>query len=48
MNNPKPEPVMPVVEKNNPPENLLNIDELLKQKEAYKAKIQGLRDTLLD
>ena len=48
MNNPKPEPVMPVVEENNPPENLLNIDELLKQKEAYKAKIQGLRDTLLD
>ena len=48
MNNPKPESVMPVVEENNPPENLLNIDELLKQKEAYKAKIQGLRDTLLD
>ena len=49
MNNPKPkEPIAPVVEEKNEPENLLNIDELLKQKEAYKAKIQDIRDTLLD
>ncbi len=49
MNNPKPkEPVVPVVEENNVQEDLLDIDQLLKQKEAYKAKIQGIRDTLLD
>ena len=49
INNPKPkEPIVPVVEEKNEPENLLDIDELLKQKEAYKAKIQDIRDTLLD
>ena len=49
INNPKPkEPVMPVVEENNEPENVLDIEELLKQKEAYKAKIQDIKDTLLD
>ena len=36
MNNPKPkEPVVPVVEENNVQEDLLDIDQLLKQKEAY-------------
>ena len=49
MNNPKPkEPIVPVVEENNDKEDLLDIDQLLKQKEDYKAKIQGIRDTLLD
>ena len=49
INNPKPkEPIVPVVEEKNEPENILDIDELLKQKEAYKAKIQDIRDTLLD
>ena len=49
INNPKPkEVIVPVVEQKNEPENLLDIDELLKQKEAYKAKIQDIRDTLLD
>ena len=49
INNPKPkEPIVPVVEEKNEPENLLDIDELLKQKEAYKAKIQDIKDTLLD
>ena len=50
MNNPKPkEPVPPpVVEENNAQENYLDVDQLLKQKEEYKAKIQGIRDTLLD
>ena len=28
--------------------NMLDIEQLLKQKEAYKEKIQGIRDTLLD
>ena len=28
--------------------NDLDVDQLLKQKEEYKAKIQGIRDTLLD
>ena len=49
MNNPKPkEPIVPVVEENNDKEDLLDIDQFLKQKEDYKAKIQGIRDTLLD
>ena len=49
MNNPKPkEPIVPVVEENNDKGDLLDIDQLLKQKEDYKAKIQGIRDTLLD
>ena len=49
MNNPKPkEPIVPVVEENNDKEDLLDIDQLVKQKEDYKAKIQGIRDTLLD
>ena len=49
INNPKPkEPVVPVVEENNEPENILDIEQLLKQKETYKAKIQDIRDTLLD
>ena len=49
INNPKPkERIVPVVEEKNEPENILDIDELLKQKEAYKAKIQDIRDTLLD
>ena len=49
MNNPKTkEPIVPVVEENNDKEDLLDIDQLLKQKEDYKAKIQGIRDTLLD
>ena len=49
MNNPKPkEPVPPVVEENNNPNDNLDIEQLLKQKEAYKAKIQDIRDTLLD
>ena len=34
MNNPKPkEPIVPVVEENNDKEDLLDIDQLLKQKE---------------
>ena len=49
MNNPKPkEPVPPVIEENNNPNDGLDIEQLLKQKEAYKAKIQDIRDTLLD
>ena len=48
MNNPKPkEPVPPVVEEKNPNDGL-DIEQLLKQKEAYNAKIQDIRDTLLD
>ena len=48
MNNPKPkEPVVPVVEEKEP-ENPLDIDQLLKQKEAYRAKINNIRNTLLD
>ena len=50
INNPKPkEPIVQVVEEeNNEKEDMLDIEQLLKQKEAYKAKIQGIRDTLLD
>ena len=47
MNKPK-EPIAPVVEENNNPDDGLDIEQLLKQKEAYKAKIQDIRDTLLD
>ena len=49
MYNPKPkEPVAPVVEEKNEPKDSLDIDQLLKQKEAYKAKINDIRNTLLD
>lgn len=49
MNNPKPkEPIEPVVEENNNPDDGLDIEQLLKQKEVYKAKIQDIRNTLLD
>ena len=45
--NPKPiEP--PPVEEKVEPKNVLDIDQLLKQKEAYKNKIKDIRDTLLD
>ena len=48
MNNPKPkEPIAPVVEENVQDDGL-DIDQLLKQKEAYRAKIKDIRDTLLD
>ena len=40
------EVVEPVEESDN--EEQLNLDELLKQKEAYKVKIQDIRDTLLE
>ena len=49
MNKPKPkknEPVAPVVEEEK--EEGLDLDQLLRQKEAYKVKIQGIRDSLLD
>ena len=49
MNKPKPkknEPVVPVVEEEK--EETLDLDQLLRQKEAYKMKIQGIRDSLLD
>ena len=49
MYNPKPkEPIAPVVEEKNEPKDSLDIDQLLKQKEAYKAKINDIRNTLLD
>jgi len=48
INNPKPKEPAPVVEEKQVEENPLDINQLLKQKEAYKAKIQGIRDTLLD
>ena len=49
MYNPKPkEPVAPVVEEKNEPKDSLDIDQLLKQKEAYKTKINDIRNTLLD
>ena len=45
--NPKPiEP--PPVEEKVEPKNVLDIDQLLKQKEAYRNKIKDIRDTLLD
>ena len=48
MNNPKPkEPIAPVVEENNQ-EDAIDIEQLLRQKEAYRAKIKDIRDTLLD
>ena len=47
MNKPK-EPVEPIVEEKKNPNDGLDIEQLLKQKEAYKAKIQDIRDTLLD
>ena len=46
--NPKPKEPPPVVEEKVEPKNLLDIDELLKQKEAYRNKIKDIRDTLLD
>ena len=39
------EAIEPVIEENN--EDQLNLDELLKQKESYKLKILGLRESLL-
>ena len=49
MYNPKPkEPVAPVVEEKNEPKDSLDIDQLLKQKEAYRLKINDIRNTLLD
>jgi len=52
INNPKPiKPITPVVPEEKiveEKENHLDLEQLLKQKETYKAKIQGIRDTLLD
>ena len=47
MNKPKEIPP-PVVEEKVEPKNLLDVDELLKQKQDYQHKIKDIRDTLLD
>lgn len=47
MNKPKEVPP-PVVEEKVEPKNLLDIDQLLKQKQDYQHKIKDIRDTLLD
>ena len=46
MNNPKEIP--PVVEEKVEPKNLLDVDQLLKQKQDYQNKIKDIRNTLLD
>ena len=47
MNKPKEVPP-PVVEEKVEPKNLLDIDQLLKQKQDYQHKIKDIRDTLLE
>ena len=48
MNKPKEVIPPPVVEEKVEPKNLLDIDQLLKQKQDYQHKIKDIRDTLLD
>ena len=48
MNKPKEVIPPPVVEEKVEHKNLLDIDQLLKQKQDYQHKIKDIRDTLLD